>query len=96
MIYALSSTVPTLTTKELIKREIAGDTILVPVGKTVYDSNGLFVLNELGTFIWEILPKMETEAEICEAILAEYEVSPEEATRDVVEFVQTLKELGVL
>ena len=50
--------------KELIKREIAGDTILVPVGKTVYDSNGLFVLNELGAFIWEILPKMETEAEI--------------------------------
>ena len=82
--------------KELIKREIAGDTILVPVGKTVYDSNGLFVLNELGAFIWEILPKTETEAEICEAILAEYEVSPEEAARDVEEFLQDLKKLGIL
>ena len=38
--------------KELIKREIAGDTILVPVGKTVFDANGLFVLNEIGAFIW--------------------------------------------
>ena len=37
--------------KELIKREIAGDTILVPVGKTVYDANGLFVLNELLGFV---------------------------------------------
>ena len=34
--------------KELIKRTIAGDTILVPVGKTVYESNGLFVLNGVG------------------------------------------------
>ena len=82
--------------KELIKREIAGDTILVPVGKTVYDSNGLFVLNELGAFIWEILPNMETEDEICEAILAEYDVSPEEATRDVKEFLQKLSELHIL
>ena len=82
--------------KELIKREIAGDTILVPVGKTVYDSNGLFVLNELGAFIWEMLPKMETEAEICETILAEYEVTPEEAAKDVEEFLQKLRELGIL
>ena len=82
--------------KELIKREIAGDTILVPVGKTVYDSNGLFVLNELGAFIWEILPKMETEAEICEAIRAEYDVSKEEAARDVAEFMSKLRELKIL
>ena len=82
--------------KELIKREIAGDTILVPVGKTVYDSNGLFVLNELGAFIWEILPKTETEAEICEAILAEYEVSPEEAAHDVEEFLQKLRSMDIL
>ena len=32
--------------KDLIKREFAGESVLVPVGKTVYDSKGLFVLNE--------------------------------------------------
>lgn len=82
--------------KELIKREIAGDTILVPVGKTVLDSNGLFVLNELGAFIWEILPKAETEEEICSAILGEYEVSPEEAAKDVAEFLEKLRNLNIL
>ena len=41
--------------KELIKREIAGDVILVPVGKTALDSNGLFMLNELGGFLWNLL-----------------------------------------
>ena len=82
--------------KELVKRDIAGDTILVPVGKTVYDSNGLFVLNELGAFIWEILPKAETESEICEAILAEYEVTPAEAAADVAEFLEKLRSLNII
>ena len=82
--------------KELIKREIAGDTILVPVGQTVLDSNGLFVLNELGAFIWELLPTAKDEAEICEAILREYEVTQEEASRDLAEFIGNLKKLEIL
>ena len=82
--------------KELIKREIAGDVILVPVGKTVYDSNGLFALNELGDFIWDLLPNVETEAEICKAILAEYDVSEERAAQDVAEFVDKLRKLNII
>ena len=57
--------------KELIKREIAGDTILVPVGSAVYDSNGLFVLNELASFIWDLLPEAESEEDILNAVLNE-------------------------
>ena len=82
--------------KELIKREIAGDTILVPVGKTVYDSNGLFVLNELGAFIWDLLPNAEDEETICKAILAEYDVSAEEAAKDVAEFMAMLRKMEII
>ena len=82
--------------KELIKRDIAGDTVLVPVGKTVFDSNGLFVLNELGTFIWDLLPKVENAEEICAAILEEYDVTPEVAAQDVAEFLQKLEEMNIL
>ena len=82
--------------KELIKREIAGDTILVPVGKTVYDSNGLFVLNELGAFIWDLLPNVDTQEEICQAILKEYEVSEEEVRKDIAEFMNQLQKLDVI
>lgn len=82
--------------KELIKREIAGDTILVPVGKTVLESNGLFVLNELGAFIWDLLPQMSTEEEILDAVLETYEVGAEEALRDIREFLGRLKELNIL
>lgn len=82
--------------KELIKREIAGDTILVPVGKTVYDSNGLFVLNELGAFIWDLLPGADSEAELCEAVLAEYETTPQEAATDIAEFLQKLRQMDII
>ena len=82
--------------KELIKRQIAGETILVPMGKTVYDSHGLFVLNELGAFIWDLLPNVDTQEEICQAILKEYEVSEEEARKDVAEFMNQLQKLDVI
>ena len=82
--------------KELIKREIAGDTLLVPVGKAVYDSNGLFLLTEMGAFIWNLLPDVETEEEICAAILAQYDAPAEAVKQDVSEFIQKLREMNIV
>lgn len=82
--------------KELIKRSIAGDTVLVPVGRTVYEANGLFVLNELGAFIWDILPRVDSEEEICKAVLEEYDASAEEAAADIAEFMDKLRQLEII
>lgn len=82
--------------KELVKRDIAGDTILVPVGKTVYDSNGLFILNELGAFLWDRLEAADTEEELLHAILNEYEVTEDVAAEDLQTFLNKLRELGIL
>ena len=82
--------------KELIKREVAGETLLVPVGKTVYDSNGLFILNELGAFLWERIEAAQSEEELLTAILAEYEVTEETARRDLDAFLNKLRELRIL
>ena len=82
--------------KELVKRDIAGDTILVPVGKTVYDSNGLFILNELGAFLWDRLEKAENEEELLTAVLDEYEVTEETARKDIHTFLDKLRDMGIL
>ena len=82
--------------RELIKRQIAGDTVLVPVGRTVYDCNGLFVLNELGSFIWDLLPQASTREEVLQAILQEYEVDRETAQKDMDQFFSKLEELKIL
>lgn len=82
--------------KELIKREIAGDTILVPVGSAVLDSNGLFVLNELGAFIWDLLPNVDSEEAICNAVLEQYDVSEDTVKQDVAAFLKKLQELDII
>lgn len=82
--------------KELIKRQIAGETILVPVGKSVYDSHGLFVLNELGSFLWDLLPQAAGEEDLICAVLAEYDVTEDVASRDIREFLDRMRELGII
>ncbi len=82
--------------KELLKRDVAGDIILVPVGKTVYESNGLFVLNELGAFLWDLLPGAQSQEDLLKAVLDTYEVSREEASRDIGEFLEKLRSMEIL
>ena len=82
--------------KKLLKREIAGETFLVPLGKTVYDSNGLFVLTELGAFIWDRLPEAENPDQILRAILEEYDVEEKIAKDDLDTFLEKLKKLEIL
>ena len=82
--------------KELLKREVGGEAFLVPLGKTVYDSNGLFVLTELGAFIWDLLPESETEGEILEKILSEYEVDEATARKDLTQFLDKLRDMNIL
>lgn len=82
--------------KELIKRQIAGETVLIPVGKAVYESNGLFALNEVGAFIWELLPRVEDPQQILEAVLAEYDVTEDGAKEDIERFLRDLEKLGIL
>ena len=82
--------------KELLKREVGGEAFLVPLGKTVYDSNGLFVLTELGAFIWDLLPEAETEEEILRKILSEYEVDEATAGKDLAVFLEKLRDMEIL
>ncbi len=82
--------------KELIKRDIAGEVFLVPLGKSMYDSNGLFILTELGAFIWDLLPNAEGEDDIVRAVLAEYEVDEATARADIQEFLKKLQDLEIL
>ena len=82
--------------KELIKRNIAGDTVLVPVGKTVYDANGLFILNEVGAFLWDVLPQAESEEALVDRLLEEYDVDRQTAQKDVAAFVAKLRDMHIL
>ena len=82
--------------KRLLKRQIAGDAFLVPVGKEVYDSNGLFFLNEVGEFIWDRLEAANDSRDILNALLEEYDVEESVARKDVETFLQKLRDMDII
>lgn len=82
--------------KELVKRNVAGDVLLIPVGKSVFDFNGLMILNETGSFLWDFLPNVESEEDLVRQLLEAYEVSEADAAADVREFIQKVRELGII
>ena len=82
--------------KRLLKRQIAGDAFLVPVGKEVYDSNGLFFLNEVGEFIWDRLEAAQGQEDILKALLEEYDVEETVAQKDVALFFEKLRDMDII
>ena len=82
--------------REFVLREIAGDILLVPAGKTALDLNGMVTLNEVGADIWKMLPEVKDADEITARLLEEYDASPEKIKTDVVGFLDKLRELGII
>ena len=52
--------------KQLSKRKIVDDVILVPIGDTSLKLKGLITLNETGEFLWDRLPDAKDAAELAE------------------------------
>ena len=81
---------------DFVLREIAGDLLLVPTGKTALDLNGMLTFNEVGGEIWKMLDDVDSEEEIVDRLLEDYDVQREELQQDVREFLDRLRELGIL
>lgn len=82
--------------KQLVKRTIAGDVILVPVGDASLELKGLLTLNETGERMWDLLPQCETEEALVRQMLEEYEVDEATLRADVGEFLDRLRQLEIL
>lgn len=82
--------------KQFVLRQIAGDYVIIPTGKTTLDFNGLITVNEQGAFLWEKLSQDTTLAELVAALLEEYEVDEPTARADVEEFLAILRQCRML
>ena len=83
-------------TDDIIIREIAGECILVPTGEKAENFHGIISLSESGKYLVELLKKDVTEDELTDALLSEYETDRETASRDVREFLEKLKNIGII
>lgn len=82
--------------EDVILREIAGEYILVPVGAAAGRLNGMVSLNGSGRLLWQRLQAGCTEADLAEALLAEYEVDRPVAEADVQAFLAKVRQAGML
>lgn len=82
--------------KQFIVRSIMGENILVPCGDTAMDFNGLITLNETALDIWNMLPDSEDEAAVTARMLELYDVEEAVLRSDVAEFMQNLREAGII
>ncbi len=80
----------------IVAREIAGELILVPIRKSVGAIDSIYTLNEVARRIWELLDGERSVGQIADAIVAEFDTSPEEAEADTLEFLQELEQVGAV
>ena len=78
--------------KQLVKRNIAGDVILVPIGDASLELKGLVTLNETGELLWDRLPQAAEAA----ALRAEYDVDEPTALQDAQAFLDALRQLNIV
>ena len=79
-----------------VLREIAGQSMAVPVGKRVNDLHGMIALNETGAFLWKALISETDTDSLVQLLESEYEVSTEKAVKSVNNFIMLLKEENLL
>ncbi|MCP3957626.1 MAG: PqqD family protein [bacterium] len=77
-------------------REIAGETILVPVSGKLAQLQQIFVLNPVGAYIWEHLDGERDLEAVHRGLVESFEVASEEAESDLFEYVGALEEAGLI
>jgi hypothetical protein len=82
--------------RSFVTRQIAGETLIVPVTGHVMDLESIYVLNPVASRIWELLRSPITSNRITEIVSTEFDVTPERAAADVAEFLDALGARGLI
>jgi len=81
---------------ELTTRDIAGETLIVPITGRVGDLDSIYTLNEVGSRVWQLIDDQVKVKQIVESVSEEFEVEREDAERDVIELINSLAEAGLI
>jgi len=83
-------------TRSFVTRRIAGETLIMPVAGRVADLESIYVLNEVGSRIWQLVGSPTTAGRIAEVVASEFDVSAERAAGDVATFLGALDARGLI
>jgi hypothetical protein len=80
----------------IVSREVAGETIVVPICRGVGDLDSVYTFNSVGKSLWQLLEEGRTAEELANWIATQYEVSAEQASLDVQSYLTELQAVGLI
>jgi hypothetical protein len=85
-----------LRSQAVVARVVAGETLIVPIRAKVGDLASIYSFNGTGSLIWKLLESPRTVEQLATAVAQAYEVDPAQAERDVTNFVNEMKSVGLV
>lgn len=82
--------------KKIVLREIAGETLLIPVEDTAGEYNGIFNLSPSAALIFKDIRDGKEEPEIIKDLCENFEVEEAQAAADTKEFLDSLRNYGII
>jgi hypothetical protein len=81
---------------DLVSRDVAGETVVVPICRGVGDLDSIFTFNTVGTYVWNLLAEGRTEAELTDSVSKRFQVSEYVAHSDLRNFLTDLLGVGLV
>ena len=78
-----------------VLRQVAKTWVVMPLGQSTLDLNGMLTLNETGARLWKALERNGDRDAMVKALTGEYDVSAEQALADVERFLNKLAAAGI-
>ena len=82
--------------ENIVTREIAGETLLVPISGDLANMERIFTLDPVAACIWEQLDGEKSLEDIRDGLLNAFEVEKEQAEADILEFVHELAKANLV
>ena len=81
---------------DFVSRQVADRFVIVPVGAAAEKFSGMITINATGKFLWDLLEKEQTVETLAEALVREYVIDMELATKDVKTFLEPILPTGAI
>ncbi len=75
---------------KVVMRQIAGETILVPISGDIADMQKLYALNDVGALVWSNLNGQRSLQVVAAELTESFDVNIEEAQADTLAFITQL------
>jgi hypothetical protein len=82
--------------QDVVFRRVSDESILVPIKDNVGDLGFIYNLNDVGTFIWERIDGKKQLMDIKKMLVNEFDVSPSQAEKDLLEFIAHLEKMSII